>query len=224
MSGLSQAVPFALAAAVYPPAILVCALLLTGDRPRLLLGSYFVGAALVTVSAGIAGLALLDGVGASRAQSHKTAAGVDIALGLVLLAVAAWVWPRRHRAAKPADPTAGPGRIAQMSERARASARWAFALGIAMYLPSPLYLAAIKQIADTGGVTAGNIAAILICAACVMLFVEVPLVWLLLAPDGLADRLDRLQAAIVRSSWTIGAALAGVAGAYLLVSGIAHVE
>ena len=111
-----------------------------------------------------------------------------------------------------------------MSERARASARWAFALGIAMYLPSPLYLAAIKQIADTGGVTAGNIAAILICAACVMLFVEVPLVWLLLAPDGLADRLDRLQAAIVRSSWTIGAALAGVAGAYLLVSGIAHVE
>ena len=220
MSALAQAIPFALAAAVYPPAIIVCGLLLTGDRPRLLLTSYFLGAALVTVSVGIAGLAVLDGAGLTESSSRSASAAVDLALGVVLLAVAAWAWPRRHREAKPKKAGKGAARVAKLSDRALANARWAFALGIVMYLPSPLYLAAIKQVADTGGITGGNIVAILICAACVMLFVEIPLVWLMLAPDGLEDRLDRLQAAIARNSWTIGAVLAGLAGGYLVVSAI----
>lgn len=220
MSGLSQAVPLALAAAVYPPAIIVCGLLLTGDRPRVLITSYFLGAAAITVSVGIAGLAVLQGTGISATSSRTTSAAADIAVGVVLLGAAAWAWPRRHREAAPKD-DAGPGRVARLSQRALANARWAFALGIVMYLPSPLYLAAIKQIADTGGVTGGNVVAILICAACVLLFVEIPLVLLFLVPDGLEERLDRLQAAIARNGWAVAAGLAALAGVYLVVRGVA---
>ena len=224
MSGLAQALPFALAAAVYPPAIIVCGLLLTGDRPRLLLTAYFLGATLSTVTVGIAGLALLDGAGATQTSSRSTSAAVDIVVGVVLLAVAVRVWHRRDRErTPPKEPVGGPGRVARLSERARSKARWAMALGVLMYLPSPLYIAAIKQIADTGGVTAGNVIAILICAACVMLFVEVPLLMLFLVPDGLEQRLEHLQAAIVRKGRAAGAVLACAGGLYLLLRGIAAV-
>ncbi len=222
MGALPQAVPLALAAAIYPPAIIVCALLLTGDRPRLLVSSYFAGAATVVVGVGIAGLALLDGVGATESQSHRTSAGLDVVLGVVLLALAAWMWPRRDRADRAQGAPREPGRIARISDHARSSARWAFVLGVAMYLPSPWYLAAVKTIADEGGPTGGNILAVLVCAACVLLFVEVPLVLLLLSPDTLEDRLNRVQAAISRHAWTVGVLLAVIAGAFLLVRGIAR--
>ena len=220
MSGLSQAVPLALAAAVYPPAILVCALLLTGDRPRLLLSAYLVGAAAVTITVGLAGLVVLEGAGVAESQSRSTSATLDLALGVVLLAVSAWMWPRRHRPAKDPDASAGEGRIAQLTGRARSSARWALALGVLMYLPSPLYLAAIKAVADAGGTTGGKVGAILICAACVLLFVEVPFVALMLAPDGLERRLDSFQTALSRHAWTIAAVLFAGAGVFLTVSGL----
>ena len=191
MSGLSQAVPLALAAAIYPPAILVCALLLTGDRPRLLVSAYLAGAALVVVAVGLAGLVLLEGADATEPQSHSTSAAIDIALGVLLLALFAWMWPRRVRAAKEPDTAKQEGRIAQLTGRARSSARWAFALGIVMYLPSPFYLAAIKTIADAGGSAGGRIVAVLICGMCVLLFVEVPFVALMLAPDGLEEQIGR---------------------------------
>ena len=71
MSGLSQAVPLALAAAIYPPAILVCALLLTGDRPRLLVSAYLAGAALVVVAVGLAGLVLAAPLVSAAVQISK---------------------------------------------------------------------------------------------------------------------------------------------------------
>src|SRR5262249_9751163 len=58
---LSEALPLALAAAVYPPALLVLLLLTGGPRPRPLVGAYFVGAALVTAGVGLIGLAAADG-------------------------------------------------------------------------------------------------------------------------------------------------------------------
>ena len=91
-----------------------------------------------------------------------------------------------------------------------------------MYLPSPLYLAAIKTVADEDGATGGKILAVLICAACVLLFVEIPFAALLLTPDTVEARLARVQAGFARHGWTVGALLAVIAGVFLLVRGIAR--
>ena len=90
-----------------------------------------------------------------------------------------------------------------------------------MYLPSPLYLAAIKLIADDGGLTGGNVIAVLLCGMCVLLFVEAALAGMLLIPDTVGARLDQARTVLARDGWTLAALVALAAGAYLLVKGVA---
>src|SRR6185369_9965733 len=99
----------------------------------------------------------------------------------------------------------GPGRIAQWSQRATTSERWSVALGLAMFLPSPLYLLAVQEIANSGSSTSSDIAAVLICAAAVLIFVESTVVALLLRPGSVAAGLEHVQAWLSRNGWTLGA-------------------
>ena len=52
-----------------------------------------------------------------------------------------------------------------------------------MFLPSPLYLLAVKDIGDSGD-SSRALLAVLICAIGVMLFVEMPLVAMFIRPGG----------------------------------------
>jgi Sap, sulfolipid-1-addressing protein len=220
VTALPEALPFALAAAVYPPALLVLLLLTGGPRPRPLVGAYFAGAALVTAGAGLVGLAVADGARLTVQHSRHASAITYIALGLLLLPVAAWAWRRGRRPAR----ERAPGRIAEWSRRAASSRQWAFVLGLLMYLPSPLYLLAIKAIADSGDSSASNVLAVFVCAICVLLFVEVPLVALYLRPAAVAGGLRRVHDWLVRNSWNLAAGLALVGAVYALVKGVAALD
>src|SRR3954452_13547960 len=90
VTALSEALPLALAAAVYPPALLVLLLLMGAERPLPRLVAYFGGAALVTAGAGLLALAVLDGAGLTRSSSRSTSGWVAVVLGLALLGLAAW--------------------------------------------------------------------------------------------------------------------------------------
>jgi hypothetical protein len=219
MGALPQALPLALGASFYPPALLILILLMTGPRPLPLVVAYFAGAALVTFGSGLVALAALAGAGLTTSDSKTASGGVYIVVGLALLAVAAWAWQRRTKPPKP--PAEAEGRVAQWSRRATASRPWAFVLGGVMYLPSPLYLLAVKEIADDGGSAPGAVLAVAICAATVLLFVEVPLVALLVRPDGASAALQRFHGWLTRNGWALAAAVALVAGVYALVKGVA---
>jgi hypothetical protein len=218
MSALSEALPLAFAAAIYPPALLVLLLLMGTERPRPRLFAYYGGAAAVTVGAGLAALALLDGADLTRPDSRSTSRGVAIVLGLALLALAAWAWGRAHRPASAVKPAAG--RIATLSGRALTSRRWAFVLGLAMYLPSPLYLLAVKEIGDSGDTGAGKVLAVLICALTVLLFVELPLLAAILRPDAVEPGLRRVSGWLGRHGWQLVSLLALAGGIYALVQGL----
>src|SRR4051794_6186632 len=168
MSALPQALPLALGAAFYPPALLVLLLLMGAARPRGLVLAYYAGAALVTLGSGLLALALLDAAGWTRPRSASRSGWIEIVAGVLLLAVAFWAWGRRAR-----DPGAHRegGRVAVWAGRACASPGWAFGLGAAMYLPSPLYLLAVKTVGDSGS---GTVPAGGVCAAPGLLFVEGP--------------------------------------------------
>ena len=126
----------------------------------------------MVVSAGLIALAVLKGSGRrARAADRPARERVEIAVGLALLVFGAWLWRRRTRQPdKPAgDEEHQPGRIARWSQRATASQKSSFALGLVMFLPSPVYLLAVQQIANSGNSASSNVVAVLICAMAVLI-------------------------------------------------------
>jgi uncharacterized membrane protein YidH (DUF202 family) len=205
MSALPQALPLAISAALYPPALLVLLLLLTAGHPRRLVLAFFAGAALLTISAGLLALALLNTAGLTTQDSSTASGWVHIVLGVLLLALAAWAWRRKARAPDETkeDAGAGQGRIAEWSRRASTRQKWAFVLGLVMFLPSPLYLLAVKDIGDSGSSSSSssNVLAVLICAIGVM-FVEIPLVAPFVRPGSVVAGIKRFDSWLKRNGWT----------------------
>jgi hypothetical protein len=214
--------PLAISAGVYPPALLVLLLLLTGEHPRGLVLAYYAGAAILTISAGLIVFAALKATGANDQSSTTASGSVDIVLGVLLLAVAAWAWRRRAHdpGETPKDAGEARGRIATWSRRATTSQKWAFVLGLVMFLPSPLYVLAVKDIADSHTSTPSDVLAVLICAIAVMLFVEIPLIALFVRPAGVAAGIERFQDWLKRNGWTLASVLSLIAGIYGIVKGI----
>jgi hypothetical protein len=95
-------------------------------------------------------------------------------------------------------------------------------LGLLMYLPSPLYLLAIKAVADSGDSSASNVLAVLVCAICVLLFVEVPLVALYVRPAAVTGGLRRVHDWLVGNSWNLAAACALAGAVYGIVKGVSQ--
>jgi hypothetical protein len=220
VSALPEALPLALGAAVYPPALLVLLLFTSRPEPRPRVLAYFAGAALLTLGAGLFALGLLSGAGLTAQDSRSASACVYLVVGLLLLAVADWAWRQQARERGEAAGAIRTGRLAEWSEHAATSRSWAFFLGLVMFLPSPMYLLAVKGIADSGDSTPSKMLAVAICAIGVLLFVEVTLVAMFIVPGGVASGLGRVHGWLGRNGWTLVAALGLIGGIYAIVKGI----
>jgi hypothetical protein len=78
-----------------------------------------------------------------------------------------------------------------------------------MFLPSPLYLLAITNIADSDDSTSSNVlVAVVICAIGVMVFVEVPVVAMFVRADGVITGVERFRSWLRRDGSTLTAGVA----------------
>jgi hypothetical protein len=89
-----------------------------------------------------------------------------------------------------------------------------------MFLPSPLYLLAVKDIGDSGDSSSSNVLAVLICAIGVMLFVEIQLLATFIRPGGVVAGIKRFDRWLKRNGWTLAAGFALIGGIYAIVKGI----
>jgi hypothetical protein len=64
------------------------------------------------------------------------------------------------------------------------------------------------------------VAAVLICAVAVLIFLEVTVLALLVRPGSVAAGLARTQVWFTRNGWTLGAVIAFAAAVYALAEGI----
>jgi Sap, sulfolipid-1-addressing protein len=261
-----QALALAFAASIYPPAVAAVIALGRGAdvRPRVFV--FVLASLLITYVVGALILYLLVEVGATGSRHLTPSAGVDIALGALLLwlalrlhmrrpsplaAVAARIRRRRGgtegevgtvdngiaagertlAASREGAPGEEPGTGEERQnggskiERYLHSRRLAFTLGIVLYvLPSPIYIGAVKSIADANSSTAAELTSLVVVVAIMLWMIELPMVLLLAFPTQAVAGLEGVNRWFARNGRSLGVVAAVGVGVYLIVKGITQLS
>lgn len=211
----AQALPLALAASIYPPALVTLVVLLRRDPFRGRALAYLAGAAATTF---VAGAVLLVGFGAARVDQHDRhglSAGVDIGLGLALVALAWWVHSggRGDRPARDTD---------DADDDAERGVAGAFVLGGVMYLPSVLWISAVKEVAAAGLAFGAAVLTLAVLSTVVVSMTAIPVAAALRWPAPTRAYLHRLNALMSRHGRSAVAIAALLAGVGLIVKGLVN--
>ena len=221
---IGNVVALGLSAAINPILVGVVLVTLASPRPKALLGAYVAGGMTVSVAIGIAVVSLASDTGAIKPTTSTTNGLVDLVLGLLLLAVAAWVASGRaeRRHARKVAAAAGRPKKPSLSDRLLGGSRasMAFAAGVLLTLPSALYLAALKDIAEAGVSTGEELLAIVLFNVLMLSPALIPLVLLVVAPDGTKAAVERADRWMRDHQKRVVTVVAGAVGVYLTAKGI----
>ncbi len=211
------AISLAVAASVYPPAVAAVIALGRGSDVRLRV-VLLVAAALITVFAtGALMLLLITDAGLTGSHHRTAGAGLEIAIGVVLLGLAYWL--RRPRAESSTAKPSGPSKTARYLE----SRHLVLTLGFILYVvPSPIYLAAVKVVADAHVSTSAELADLAVITVVMLWMIELPMVMLIFFPVRAAATLEGVNAWFAHHGRTLAVVIAAGVGLYLIVAGVAH--
>jgi hypothetical protein len=211
----AQAISLALAASIYPPAVAAVIALGRGTDVRLRVFLMVCAAVLTVFATGALMLLLFEDLGASGNQHRTPSAGVEIAIGAVLLGLAYRL--SRPRPESPQGEEAGESKTARYLE----SRRLVLVLGFVLYvLPSPIYIGAVKAISDSGGSTSTQLAYLAVVVAVMLWMIEVPMFMLIAFPARSAAALESVNAWFARNGRTLAVLVAAGAGLYLIGTGV----
>jgi hypothetical protein len=207
-----QAIPLALISSLYPLGLAAILLLARAARPRPKVSVFLAGALACTLAVGYVVVFALHGAGVGQSSHRQDQYWLRL-VGGALFVAAAVVLARR-----PPKPKRGPS---QLSRAASEGGLFAiFVAGIALYLPSPTYLAALQEVGTTKMGTAATAVWVLIVVALVLITVEVPVLLFLLAPGWTVPRLQAVNAWLDRDGRTLLLAVVGALGLWLFVDGL----
>jgi len=213
----SQALALALAASIYPPAVAAVIALGRGSDVRPRVFAFVLAAWLVTYAMGVLILYVLVELGATGPRHLTPGAAIDMALGVLLILLAIRLRRKRPDPAAAAQSSSGPSKI----ERYLESRRLAFVLGITLYvLPSPIYIGAVKAIADANLPTGNELLNIIAVVAVMLWLIELPMLMLLVVPDRAASTLESVNLWFARNGRSVGIVAAVAVGVYLIVKGL----
>jgi hypothetical protein len=207
---LTEAVPAAFGAALYPPGLLFVAFLLVNPQPRKRALVFIAGAVVATLGFGFALVFILQGTGVERGPHRTVPAWVDLGIGILLLGSAIYVWFR---------PPSGPKAA---KERRELGLVGLLVIGLLMYTPSPLYLAALHAIAKAHEAVIYTILSVILVAAIYMLVIEIPVVAHAIWPEATLRVVTAINAWLGRYGRTIIVLAAGAFGIYLVISATVH--
>ncbi len=210
----SEAISLALAASIYPPALAAVIALGRGSdvRLRVLL---LVSAALLTVFiTGALMLLLFEELGATSGQARSLTSGLYIAGGAALIFLA--IRLRHPGPAKPKEQS-GPSKTARYLE----SRRLVLVLGVILYIvPSPIYVGAVKAIADTKASTGQELLYLAVTVLVMLWMIEIPMLMLLAFPRRAAAALESINVWFARNGRLVAVIASAAAGAYLIGVGL----
>jgi Sap, sulfolipid-1-addressing protein len=221
---IGNVVALGLSAAVNPVLVGVVLVTLASPRPKALLSAYLAGAMTFSIGLGIGAVAVAGDTGAVTSSTSTTNGVADLVLGLVLLAVAAWFATGRaeRRHARKVAASAGRPKKASVGDRLLGGSRtsMAFLAGVLLTLPSAMYLAALKDIAEAEVSTQEEVFAIVLFNVLMLLPALIPLVLLVVVPDATLAAVQRADRWMRDHQKRLVTAVAGGVGIYLSGKGI----
>jgi hypothetical protein len=219
---------FALAffAALNPKLLAIDLLLIENRRPRAMFLCILLGGLTVGLTIGLLDVLVfhIDAVNSQKTVS----AGVDLALGLFLLAVGALVATGRLHGRRKAPVPAGDGHPEQpekkdgWAQRALAEPRLGLALliGAVCGIPGASYLTGLHILITSKSSTANQVVGVVLFVLIEFLLIIIPFVSLQLWPEATKARLKTAQGWLVGHARQLMAYTALILGAYLAVSAL----
>jgi Sap, sulfolipid-1-addressing protein len=219
---------FALAvvAALNPKLLAVDLLLIENRRPRAMFLCVLFGGLTVGITIGLLDVLVFH---ADAINSQKTvSAGVDLALGLLLLAVGALVATGRlHGRRKAAVPAGGgqpdkPEKKDGWAQRVLAEPRLGLAMlvGALVGIPGGAYLSALHNLVTGKSSTATQVLAVIVFVLIEFSLIIVPFVFLELRPGATKAALKNAQDWLLSHARKLMAYTALILGAYLVISAL----
>ena len=224
---------FALAfvAALNPKLLALDLLLIENRRPRAMFLCLLLGGMTVALAVGWLDV-LVFHADAIKAQG-KVSAGVDVALGLLLLTVGGLlVTGRLHGRRRKAPVPAGDGQPAEKekkggwAQRALREPRLGLVMltGAVIGIPGASYLTALHILVTGKSSTAAQIVAVVIFVVIDFLLIIIPFAFLELRPEATKAALKHAQDWLLGHALQLMAAIALLLGAYLAISGLVRLR
>ena len=220
----------AFASALNPKLLAIDLLLIENRRPRAMFLCLLLGGLTVALTIGWLDVLVFH---ADAINSQKTvSAGVDLALGLLLLAVGGLLATGRlHGRRKAAVPAADgqpdkPEKKDGWAQRMLAEPRLGLAMlvGALIGIPGASYLAALHNLVTGKSSTATQVVAVVIFVLIDFLLIIVPFAFLELRPEATKALLKRSQDWLLTHALQLMATIALLLGAYLTVSGLVRLS
>jgi hypothetical protein len=219
---------FALAfvAALNPKLLAIDLLLIENRRPRAMFLCVLLGGLTVALTIGLLDVLVFH---ADAINSQKTvSAGVDLALGLLLLATGALVATGRLHGRRKAPSLAGDGQPEKKekkdgwAQRALAEPRLGLALlvGALCGIPGGAYLSALHILVTGKSSTANQVVGVILFVLIEFLLIIIPFAFLELRPEAIKAALHNAQDWLAGHARKLMAYTALVLGAYLAISGV----
>lgn len=210
-----EAISLALAASIYPPALAAVIALGRGQEVRLRVVLLVAAAYLTVFVTGALMLFLFTEAGATSSSARAPSSGLYIVGGIASL-----VFARRlaRRPPRKAEESSGPSR----TDRYLQSRRLILMLGFLLYVvPSPIYIGAVKALADTKSSTATQLSYLALMLLIMLWLIELPMLAVIAFPERATAVLESVNDWFARNGRRIGVIALVVLGLYLLGVGIA---
>jgi len=212
-------------AALNPKLLVIDLILAENQRPRLMFVCFLLGGMGMAVTVGLLDVLVLH-LDAIKIQNHASG-GLDLALGIPLLAVGALLAANHVHVSRGPHPAAAkpPPKLEIWVERVLHEPHYALAvlIGAAVGTPGASYLLALHGLVSSALPTAVQVAAVVVFVCINFTLVIVPFVFYLFRPLGTEAAIKRFKDWITSHERQIEAAVALLAGGYMVISGLVRV-
>ena len=222
---MSQVILLSLTASLNPTLVAATTVMLLLPSPKKLMLGYLAGAYMTSITLGLVIVFTLSNSSASNTTENTISPAVDIAVGVVALALAFVLHTgrqerltERRRARKAAKPDTGPPRWQR--ELAKGSAKTTFVIGALLTLPGASYLAGLDEIHKLKYSTTATVLLVIGFNLVMLWLLEVPLASFLVAPDWTPGAIERAKGWVSRHAHMFAVRGLTALGALLIIKGL----